>query len=83
MFDPQQPGGLAHLPAHLISRHPPMILRRATDPLAVADDQVAQLAVRIELVERYVSLCLHRDGFAPSTFRRSRRTHPPHQLEFT
>ena len=34
----------------------PMILRRAADPLAVADDQVAQLAVRIELVEEAVGI---------------------------
>ena len=32
------------------------VLRRAADPLAVADDQVAQLAVGIELVEEAVGI---------------------------
>ena len=34
----------------------PMIFRSSADPLAVADDQVAQFAVRIELVEEAVGI---------------------------
>ena len=34
----------------------PVVLRRAADPLAVADDQVAQLAVRVELVEEAIGI---------------------------
>src|ERR1700761_5373291 len=39
----------------------PVVFRRAADPLTVADDQIAKLAVRIQLVEKAVGIARPRD----------------------
>ena len=39
----------------------PVIFSGAADPLAVADDQIAELAMRIELIEKAIGIARPRD----------------------